>query len=243
MAACGPGVERIAEEAQHLFPEAKIELMVSDLFSSTSAVQNLIDRMQNKEIDILVGTQLMAKGHNFPDLTHVGVVDGDLGLEGGDLRASERTYQLLHQVSGRAGRAQDKGHVYIQTYLPNHPVMQALKAEDRDGFIATETSERQAANMPPFARLAALILSGPNEDTLDQFCKEILVRAPSYEDVLILGPAPAQLALIRGRHRRRFLIRAGKHVNLQKVLGDWVSLLKPPKEIRLHIDIDPYNFM
>lgn len=243
LTACGPGVERIAEEAQHLFPDARIELMVSDLFSSTTAFSELIQKMQNQEIDILVGTQLMAKGHNFPFLTHVGVIDADLGLEGGDLRASERTFQLLHQVSGRAGRADDKGHVYLQTYLPDHPVMQALKAEDRDGFLAIETKERSDATMPPFGRLASVILSGPNEEELDLFCQKLAQHAPSFKEVLVLGPAPAPLAFLRGRHRRRFLIRAHRNVHLQKVLKDWIFPLTPPKTIRCHIDIDPYNFM
>ena len=166
-AVCGPGVERIAEEATSLYPAAKIEIITSDTISGPESASAFVERMANREIDLLVGTQIVAKGHHFPLLTLVGVVDADLGLAGGDLRAGERTYQLLHQVAGRAGRAGHPGRVLLQTYMPEHPVMRALVGWDRDGFLAAEADERQRLGLPPFGRLAALILAGPDERQVD----------------------------------------------------------------------------
>jgi primosomal protein N' (replication factor Y) len=167
LAACGPGVERLSEEVAALLPAARTAMMTSDTITGPLAAAEFIRRVQDHEVDLLIGTQMIAKGHHFPMLTLVGVVDADLGLHGGDLRATERTYQLLHQVAGRAGRADRPGRVLLQTYEPNHPVMQALVAGDRDRFLASEAEDRRSAGMPPFGRLAALILAGPDAETVD----------------------------------------------------------------------------
>jgi primosomal protein N' (replication factor Y) len=191
----------------------------------------------------LIGTQIVAKGHHFPMLTLVGVVDADLGLAGGDLRAAERTYQLLHKVAGRAGRAERPGRALIQTYMPDQPVMQALAAGDRDGFLAAEANARREAGLPPFGRLAALIVSADDPDSAD-FAARALARAtPQLPGVNVLGPAPAPLAILRRRHRRRFLVKAERNVNLQRVLRDWLGRVRLGGSVRLQVDIDPYSFI
>ena len=243
LAPCGPGVERLQEEVAARFPQARIGLMVSDLLSGPRAAAELADAMVERRIDVLIGTQIVAKGHHFPMLTLVGVVDADLGLSGGDLRAAERTYQLLHQVGGRAGRAERPGRVLIQTYMPEQPVMKALAGNDRDRFLAAEAAARRAAGLPPFGRLAALIVSAADPDSVD-FAARALARAgPQWPGVEVLGPAPAPLAILRGRHRRRLLVKATRAVRLQAVLRDWLSRVRFAGSVRLQIDVDPYSFM
>ena len=240
----GPGVERVAEEAAQLFPEARMAVFSSDTIQHPDAARELIEQMETGEIDILVATQAAAKGHNFPNLTLVGVVDADLSLRGGDLRAGERTYQLLAQVSGRAGRADRPGRALLQTYCPEHPVMQALKAQDRDAFIEAEMSGRQAAGLPPFGRLAAVILSGPDAPALEAYARALAAAAPNGEGVEVYGPADAPLGLVRGRRRKRFLVRADRSVDLQAFMSTWRARApKPPGPIRVTLDIDPYNFL
>jgi len=241
-AACGPGVERIAEEAAHRFPGARVALMASDTVTGPHAAAEFVRQVADHEIDLLVGTQIVAKGYHFPMLTLVGVVDADLGLEGGDLRAAERTHQLLAQVAGRAGRAERPGRVLLQTYQPDHPVIRALVANDRDGFIAREAETRRDAGMPPFGRLAALVVSGPDANQLDEFTRRLARAAPRSDDIHVLGPAPAPLALLRGRHRRRFLVKAARTVNLHVALRDWLSAVTPQGQIRVQVDVDPYSF-
>ncbi len=246
MAACGPGIERLSEEVALLFPEARSLLVSSDSLSGPAAAQALIEQIQAREVDLLIGTQIIAKGHHFPLLTLVGVVDGDLGLAGGDLRAAERTYQLLHQVAGRAGRAERPGRVLIQTSDPEHPVMQALASQApdaRDRFLEVEAECRKLAGMPPFARLAALILSGPDARQVDEVARRLARTRPHLEGVDILGPAPAPFAILRGRHRRRFLIRTRRDIAPQGVLRPWLAPLELPGQVRLQIDIDPYSFL
>ena len=243
LAACGPGVERLAEEAAALFPDARARLVSSDTIAGPRAAADFVRDMQAGEIDLLIGTQVVAKGHHFPALTCVGVIDADLGLGGGDLRAGERTYQLLGQVAGRAGRADRPGRVLIQTHEPAHPVMRALLSGDRDCFLAAEAEAREAAAMPPFARLAALIVSGPDPRLLDSFCRALARKAPRMPGVEILGPAPAPLAVLRRRHRRRFLMRTRKDIAPQGLLRDWLGAFKPPGALRLQVDIDPHSFM
>jgi primosomal protein N' (replication factor Y) len=242
-AACGPGVERLAEEAAALFPAARMAMLTSDTLGGPRAVSAMIDRIARHEVDLLIGTQIVAKGHHFPMLTLVGVVDADLGLSGGDLRATERTYQLLHQVAGRAGRAERPGQVLLQTFDPDHPVMRALVAGDRDGLIAHEMAERQALAMPPFGRLAALILSSHDQERLDQTARALARAAPSGPGITVLGPAPAPLALLRGRHRRRFLLKCRRDIAPQPLIRDWLAKVKLPSPVRLQIDIDPYSFL
>lgn len=240
---CGPGVERLGEEVAARFPGARTALMVSDLLSGPRAAADLAEAMVARRYDLLIGTQIVAKGHHFPMLTLVGVVDADLGLTGGDLRAAERTYQLLHQVAGRAGRAERPGRVLIQTYMPEQPVMQALAAGDRDGFLAVEAAARRAAGLPPFGRLAALIVSAGDPDSADFAASALSRAAPQLPGIGVFGPAPAPLALLRGRHRRRLLVKAERGVNLQAVLRDWLGRVRLSGSARLQVDIDPYNFL
>ena len=242
-AACGPGVERLAEEVGDKFPDARCEIMSSDTVRKAAEAQELVKRMREREIDLLIGTQIMAKGFHFPLLTLVGVIDADLGLAGGDLRAAERTYQLLHQVSGRAGRARRSGTVLIQTFQPEHPVMRALVGGDRDAFIKSEAAARRQHNMPPYGRLAAVIVSGKNENDVERTAISLGRSAPRIDGISVLGPAPAPITVVRGRHRRRLLMRARKDVNVQKLLRRWVFACRPAAGVRIAIDIDPYNFM
>lgn len=243
LAACGPGVERLAEEVVELFPNIRSEIAASDSIASPAAAAELVRRIECHEIDLIIGTQIVAKGYHFPLLTLVGVVDADLGLTGGDLRAAERTYQLLYQVAGRAGRAERPGRVALQTYMPEHPVMQALLSGDRERFIEIETTARRESDMPPFSRLAALIVSGPDSREVDQVASGLAKGAPRFKNVLVLGPAPAPLSMVRGRHRRRFLIRAPKEVNMQRLIADWLSTAPVFRKVRIQADIDPYSFL
>ena len=239
----GPGVERIEEEVRFFFPEARIEIFSSDTTPNGDAVRDLVARMERNEIDILIGTQIVAKGHNFPNLTFVGVVDADLGLKGGDLRAGERTFQLVSQVAGRAGRHEKKGRALIQTYAPQEPVMQALLAQDRDAFFAAEIAEREAAGMPPYGRLAAIIVSAPDELLANDAAKLMGEKAPVVDGLDLWGPAPAPLSVIRGMHRRRFLIRANRGVDVSAFLAAWSSRVKLHSAVRVQIDVDPYSFL
>ena len=244
--ACGPGVERLAEEVADLFPAARTVVMTSDTVHGPAAAAELVHAMAAREIDLLIGTQIVAKGHHFPQLTLVGVVDADLGLEGGDLRAAERTYQLLSQVAGRAGRAERPGRVVLQTYQPDNPVIRALVSGDAETFVAAELAARKRAGMPPFGRLAAIIVSGPDLDRVAD-CARALGRAaprgPGAEGVEVWGPAPAPLAMIRGRHRQRLLLKVEKTVNLQGVLSGWLARVKPAASVRVTVDVDPYSFL
>ncbi|HXZ67431.1 MAG TPA: primosomal protein N' [Alphaproteobacteria bacterium] len=243
LVACGPGVERIEEEVRALFPEARIEVVSSDLLHGPTAAQQFFEAMRAGEIDILIGTQIVAKGHHFPNLTLVGVVDADLGLTGGDLRAAERTFQLLHQVGGRAGRAERPGRVLLQTYMPEAPVMRALASGERDAFLLEQASEREAAMMPPFGRLASVILSGRAEADTLVFGRKLIEAAPQSDQVRIFGPAVAPIALVRGRHRARLLVKAPRNFNLSAYMSAWLDEMKEPAGLRFQIDIDPYSFL
>ncbi|MHA1600338.1 MAG: primosomal protein N', partial [Alphaproteobacteria bacterium] len=246
LAACGPGVERLAEEVTALFPDARTTVMASDTVTGPSAAAALLADVAARKIDIVIGTQIVAKGHHFPYLTLVGVVDADLGLFGGDLRAAERTYQLLHQVAGRAGRAERAGRVLLQTVEPDHPVMQALASGERDRFLELEIETRSRAGLPPFGHLAALILSDPDADRLDRVCRALARAVPSAgsaEGIDVLGPAPAPLAILRGRHRRRFLLKTRRGLRPQPFLRQWLAAVRLPSQTRMQVDIDPYSFL
>lgn len=239
----GPGVERIEEEVREFFPKARIEIFSSDTTPDGDAVRALVQRMEQGEIDILVGTQIVAKGHNFPNLTFVGVVDADAGLKGADPRAGERTFQLLSQVAGRAGRHEKKGRALVQTYAPDEPLMQSLAAQDREAFMAVVAAEREAAGMPPYGRLAAVIVSGPNEQLANDAANAMGEKAPHVEGLDLWGPAPAPLSVIRGMHRRRFLVRADRGVDISAFLAAWSSRVKLHSAVRVQIDVDPYSFL
>jgi primosomal protein N' (replication factor Y) (superfamily II helicase) len=239
----GPGVERVEEEVRQLFPEARTAVFSSDTAPDAKSARALIQRMTDGEIDILVATQAAAKGHNFPRLTLVGVVDADLGLRGGDLRAAERTYQLLAQATGRAGRADRPGRALLQTWTPDHPVLQALAAGDRDAFVEAEMAEREAAALPPFGRLAAIILSSENAQAVEKTAADLAQAIPNAERLEVYGPADAPLALVRGRRRKRLLVRADRDVDLQAFLRAWLQRVKVPASVRLAVDVDPYSFL
>jgi primosomal protein N' (replication factor Y) len=239
----GPGVERVEEEARLLFPDARVAVFSSDTAPDARSARTMIEAMERGDFDIMVATQSAAKGHNFPKLTLVGVVDADVGLRGGDLRAAERTFQLLTQVAGRAGRAERAGRALIQTWSPDHAVMQAIAAQDRDGFVTTELSEREILGLPPFGRLAAVILSSHRPDVLEEFARAFASAAPNAPDVTIFGPADAPLAVVRGRRRKRILVRAARSVDIQSFLLAWRSRRPPPSSVRIDIDVDPYNFL
>ncbi len=243
LTACGPGVERLAEEASALYPEAAMEVVTSDTLQGPLAAAAFVDRMTSGETQLIIGTQIVAKGYHFPMLTLVGVIDADLGLDGGDLRAAERTYQLLSQVAGRAGRGGRAGRVLVQTANPDAGVLKALAEGDRDGFMSAETDQRRSGNWPPFGRLAALVVSGPEEGPLDDLCRALARTAPGGDKLRVLGPAPAPLALLRGRFRRRFLIRTERGIAIQKAIRDWLSQVRPLSNQRIQVDIDPYSFM
>ena len=239
----GPGVERVEEEVRNLFPQARTAVFSSDTVPDGKSARALIQSMAEGEIDILVATQAAAKGHNFPHLTLVGVVDADLGLRGGDLRAAERTFQLLTQATGRAGRADKPGRALLQTWTPEHPVLQALAAGDRDGFVDAEMAEREAASLPPYGRLAAIILSGENPQAVEKVARDLAENIPNAERLEVYGPADAPLALVRGRRRKRLLVRADRDVDLQGFLRVWLSRVKVPASVRLNVDVDPYSFL
>ena len=244
--ACGPGVERINEEVKALWPEARVKILSSDLLPSIKELREVIDQITKGECDIIIGTQIVAKGHNFPDLTLVGIVDGDLGLSfSGDPRASERTFQLLHQVTGRAGRHAKAGRGFVQTHLPEHPVMQAIVTGDREAFLDYEIGARQEAGYPPFGRLVSLIASAKDKRLAEGFARTIALKAPPAQRIVVLGPAEAPIAVVRGRYRYRILLKAPKEVDVQAYLRAWLEELPPVKggDLRLQVDIDPYNFL
>ncbi|MCB1556592.1 MAG: primosomal protein N' [Alphaproteobacteria bacterium] len=240
---CGPGVERIFEEVTDYFPQARVKILASDTAAGPAALKEMLDEVRAHKIDILIGTQIIAKGHHFPNLTLVGVVDADLGLQGGDLRAAERTYQLLHQVAGRAGREEKPGHVYLQTWFPDNKVMQALAAGDRDAFLSVEAAERETAGMPPYSRLAGIVVAGKKEDQVIAVSNALGRGAPQGARIQTLGPADAPFYRLRGYYRRRLLVRADKKIDLQKTLAAWIGGVKVPSTVRVYIDIDPQGFL
>ncbi len=243
--ACGPGVERIAEEVDERLPDARWTIVASDTVTGPEAIADLARALSAGEVNLLIGTQILAKGHNFPGLSLVGVVDADLGLAGGDLRAAERTWQLLQQVGGRAGREAggEPGRVLLQTWMPEHPVIEALVAGDRDGFLAQEAAARRERGLPPYGRLVALIISGTDRAAVDAAAQALGRTAPQGDGILTLGPAEAPLAVLRGRHRRRLLLKADRMVTVQPVVQAWLDRTSLPSSVRVQIDVDPYNFL
>jgi primosomal protein N' (replication factor Y) len=244
LVACGPGVERLAEEVRERFPEARLIVMSSDILGGVKRLRMELQAIAKGEADIVIGTQLVAKGHNFPLLTLVGVVDADLGLARGDLRAAERTFQLLSQVTGRAGRAGGASRALLQTFAPEHPVMRAIVAGDREAFYSREIAERRDAQLPPFGRLAGIVISGPDRPSAQGYAAAFRRAAPERPDIAVLGPAEAPLAVIRGRSRFRLLVQAPRSVDLQSWLRQWLAEAPVPRgSVRVQIDIDPQSFL
>ena len=243
LVACGPGVERIADEVTEILPEARLAVATSDTLNTPDKAAEFVAQAEAKAIDVIVGTQLVTKGFHFPELTLVGVVDADLGLEGGDLRAAERTYQQIAQVAGRAGRGRKPGEVLIQTRHPDAPVIAALTAGDRDAFYETETEARRMAGAPPFGRWAAIIVSSEDEAEAREAARLIGGTQPKVRDAVVLGPAPAPMALLRGRYRYRLLVNARRSVQLQDIIRSWLDPLDFPRGVRVSVDIDPYSFV
>ena len=243
LVACGPGVERIADEIAELFPDARTAIVTSDTIWSPQRAAEFVAAMERGEIDIVVGTQLVTKGYHFPNLTLVGVVDADLGLAGGDLRAAERSFQQIQQVAGRAGRGDKRGRVFVQTHDPDAPVIAALVKGDAPGFYAAETEARREAAMPPFGRLAAIIISAEDASEAEAVARRIGHAAPEVEGVAVFGPAPAPLAMLRGRHRQRLLVHARRSLDVQDVIRDWLAEVDWSSKVRVSVDVDPYSFL
>ncbi len=239
----GPGVERITEEAAELFPDARLLVMASDTMPGPASAATAAAAIAARQVDLIIGTQIVAKGWHFQHLTLVGVVDADLGLAGGDLRAAERTVQLLHQVAGRAGRAEAPGQVLLQTFSPDHPVMQALVGGDLDAFMAQELAARRPGGWPPHGRLAALIVSADDAAAADATARDLGRAAPRIDGVTVLGPAPAPLAILRGRHRRRLLLKARRDVPVQPLLREWLAQVPVGRGVRVDVDVDPVSFL
>ena len=243
LTACGPGVERVAEEIKSRFPDARVRIISSDITSTLADVSGVIKEMEEGQVDILIGTQILAKGHHFPSLTLVGIVDADLGLMGSDLRATEQTYQLLSQVSGRAGRGEKKGTVYLQTLYPENAVLKALLAGDREEFLRLEKKTRRMLKLPPFGKLAAVIVSGANREQTDRVAAVLGQTAPVGDNVSVLGPAQAPIYMLRGKYRYRLLLKTARNVKIQDVLREWLRKINIPSGVKIEVDIDPYSFM
>lgn len=243
LTACGPGVERVAEEVRFRFPEARIKIISSDITSTLSDVSEVIKEMEAGNVDILIGTQILAKGHHFPSLTLVGIVDADLGLMGSDLRATEQTYQLLSQVSGRAGRGEKKGTVYLQTLYPENAVLKALLSGNREEFLTLEKKTRRLLKLPPYGKLAAVIVSGTNHDQTERVATWLGQCAPNTDSITTLGPAQAPIYMLRGKYRYRLLLKTTKLIRIQEVLRNWLGRVNIPNNVRVEVDIDPYSFM
>jgi primosomal protein N' (replication factor Y) len=243
LVACGPGVERVADEVKLRFPEARTAIVTSDTLWSPAKAAEFVEEVEAGMIDIIIGTQLVTKGYHFPNLTLVGVIDADLGLDGGDLRAAERTFQQIAQVAGRAGRGAKAGEVMVQTRMPEAPVMAALVAGDRDGFYAAEAAARKFAGAPPYGRFAAIIISSEDQDMARHAAKRLGDKAPSADGLAVYGPTPAPLAMLRGRHRFRLLLHAPRSFDLQGTIRDWLSNVDLPNKVRVAVDIDPYSFV
>jgi primosomal protein N' (replication factor Y) (superfamily II helicase) len=240
----GPGVERLEEEVRELFSQARVLVLSSDLVATVDRLREELDEFAAGKFDIVIGTQLVAKGHHFPKLNLVGIIDADLGLSSGDPRAAERTFQLLHQVIGRAGREEDRGRGVLQTHQPEHPVMRALVAQNRDAFYAAEIDMRERTHYPPFGRLASLVVSGEDRHDTASYARAMARAVPLNEDVRVLGPADAPLSLVRGRHRLRLLVKAPRGFDLSAYLREWLAEAPKVKgSIKLDVDVDPQSFL
>lgn len=244
MVACGPGIERIFETTKKLFPKARIACLSRDLPVFIEERIDILEKMKNGELDILIGTQIIAKGLHFPKLTIAGIIDADLGLANADLRAAERCFQLLQQVAGRTGREKLQGNAYLQTYMPDNPVMKALGQNDEAAFIKAEQHGRKQGNWPPFGRLAAVILSSEDRGLVEAYAAKMARHAPKMAGHILLGPAPAPIFRRAKRYRVRFLLKATGLIALQPYLSQWLATAPPlPAAVRRNVDIDPHSFL
>ena len=239
----GPGIERVAEEVKNKFPKAKVEILSSENMNTNKKIESIINKIKLKEVDIMVGTQILAKGHNFPSLSLVAVIDSDSGLKGGDLRASEHTYNLLEQVGGRAGRTDEVGDVYIQTYFTSDPIIESIKTRDRRSFLKNILSDREKFNLPPFSQLIAIVVSGPSKGNLVSFINKILKEFPKKNNIKLMGPAEAPIFLLRGRYRYRILLSSSNRRELNQYVQKWLKNINVSNNIRVTPDVDPYSFM
>ena len=238
----GAGIEKIEEEVLDKFPEARTALVSSDTTMAVGSIEKLISKIENKNIDIIIGTQILAKGHHFPNLTLVGVIDADSLLYSTDFRAAEKTFGQLFQVSGRAGRGENPGRVIIQTYQPDHPVMKAISENNRDDFVRIDMQNRHESKMPPFGQLIAIILEHKNEKTLIDFCNALANQAPKINRGKIMGPIPSEIYQIRNWYRMRFLVSGDAEASLQSVVRVWLDKIKQPNGMRIKIDVSPQTF-
>ncbi len=245
MVPLGPGIERLAEEVKSIFKEARIEVLSSDLMETPDQLKDTLEKIALGKADIIIGTQIIAKGHNFPYLTLVAVIDADIGLQGGDFRAAERTFQIIRQVTGRSGRAKIPGIALLQTWNPDHPVIQAITSNDDEAFWETESREREVTGSPPFSQYIGVIVSGKNLDDVEGFSLALARDSQPLldEDFELFGPAPAPITRIQGRVRYRLLIKAEKSLRVQRAIRLWLNQFKIPGNIRLTIDVDPQRFL
>ena len=239
----GAGLEKIQEEVSIKFPSARTALVSSDTIISRQALERIVHKMENGETDIVIGTQILAKGHHFPNLTLVGVVDADMGLFGTDFRAAEHTFQQLFQVAGRAGRGDAPGRVLLQTYQPENPVLTAICNGNRDAFMASDMAARRAAKMPPYGQLIAVIIESQRETVLKKFCADLSAAAPTAAGVKIMGPIAAQIYQVRNWYRMRFLVAGDARAKLQPLVRHWIDKVRTPSNVRVKLDVNPQNFM
>jgi primosomal protein N' (replication factor Y) len=238
----GPGVERIFDELSEKIPDARIVIASSDTVSSNKNIFELLEKIHNNSVNIIIGTQILTKGHHFPNITLVGIVDGDLGLHGADLRASERTYQMIKQVSGRAGRAEKQGKIMIQTFNPDHSLYRALQSDSHENFVNLEISSRKENDLPPFSRFAALVVSGTNRELTEKTAMDLVKSCPRG-GITVLGPAPAPIFLLRGRVRWRILLKNSKKFFMSKIIKEWLASQNTPKNVKIYVDVDPISFL
>lgn len=235
----GAGVERIHEEVKSLFPLSKTALMTSDSLNNQEESTKIIEKIINNEVDVIIGTQIIAKGHHFPNLSLVGIIDGDSSFNNANLRAGEKSFQLLTQVIGRAGREKHPAKIFLQSYNINNLVFKYIIEQNRDDFFNLEIQNRQIMQMPPFGKMIAIIFISKNEDLAINCGKMIVSHFPNQENIEIFGPAPMPISKIRKNYYYRVLVKSDKKLNIQKLINNIISSFKTPNQVRIKIDVDP----